>query len=47
MALANFNHVVMEKFSGTEPEDDADGFVKQVEQKIKVTLGQLPAPGND
>ena len=47
MAQANFNDVVMEKFSGTEPEDDADAFVKQVEHKIKVTLGQLPAPGND
>ena len=47
MAQANFNDVVMEKFSGTEPEDDADAFVKQVENKIKVTLGQLPAPGND
>ena len=47
MVQANFNDVVMEKFSGTEPEDDADAFVKQVEHKIKVTLGQLPAPGND
>ena len=37
----------MEKFSDTEPEDDADAFVKQVEHKIKVTLGQLPAPSNE
>ena len=47
MAQANFNDVVMEKFAGTEPEDDADASIKQVEHKIKVTLGQLPAPGND
>ena len=47
MAQANFNDVVMEKFSGTEPEDDADAFIKQVEHKIKVALGQLPASGND
>ena len=47
MAQANFNDVLMEKVSGTEPEDDADAFVKQVEHKIKVTLGQFPAPGND
>ena len=47
MAQAKFNDVVMEKFSGTEPEDDANAFVKQVEYKIKVTLGQLPAPGYD
>ena len=47
MAQANFNDVVMEQFSVTEPEDDADAFVKQVEHKIKVTLGQLPAPGID
>ena len=37
----------MENFSGTEPEDDADAFFGQVEIKIKVTLGQLPAPGKD
>ena len=47
MAQANFKDVVMGKISGTEPEDDADAFVKQVEQEIKVTLGQLPAPRND
>ena len=47
MAQANFNDVVMEKISATEPEDDADAFVKQVQHKIKVTLGQLPAPSND
>ena len=34
----------MGKFSCTEPEDDADAFVKQVEHKIKITLGQLPTP---
>ena len=37
MAQANFKDVVMEKFSGYEPEDDADAFVEQVEHKIKVT----------
>ena len=47
MAQANFNDVVIEKFSGSEPEDDAHAFVKQVEHKIRVTLGQLAAPGND
>ena len=47
MAQASFNDVVMEKFSGTQPEDDADAIVKQVEQKIKVALGQLPGLGND
>ena len=45
MAKASFNDVVMEKFSCTEPGDDADAFVKQVEHTIEVTLGQLPAPG--
>ena len=45
MAHANFKDVVMAKFSGTEPEDDADAFVKQIEHKNKVTF--LPAPGND
>ena len=47
MAQANSNDVVMETFSGTEPEDDADVFVRQAEHRIKVILGQLPAPGND
>ena len=47
MAQANFNDVVMKKFSCTGPEDDADAFVKQVEHRSKVTLEQLPAPGND
>ena len=44
MAQVNFNDVAMEKFSGNEPEADAGAFLKQVEDKIKVTLGQLPAP---
>ena len=48
MAQSNFKDVVMKNLSGTESEDDdADAFVKQVEHKTKVTLGQLPAPGND
>ena len=37
MAQAKFNDVVMEKFSRTEPEDDANAFVKQIEHKKKVT----------
>ena len=46
MARANFIDVVMETFSGTEPEDDTNAFFKQSNYKFKVTLGQLPAPGN-
>ena len=37
MAQANFKDVVMEQVAGTEPEDDADAFVKQVDRKIKLT----------
>ena len=47
MVQANFNDVVMVKFSGTEPEVDVDAFVKHVEHKVKKTLGQLLAPSND
>ena len=37
MAQANVKEIMIETFSGTEPEDDADAFVKQVEHKIKIT----------
>ena len=47
MAQADFSDAVIEKFSVTEPKNDADGFDEQIEHKIKVTLGQLPAPVND
>ena len=47
MAQAKFDDLVMEKMSGTAPEDDADAFVEQVEPKIVVTLGQLPVSDND
>ena len=47
MAQANCNDVLIETFSVNKTEVDADVFVKQVEHKIKINLGQLPAPGND
>ena len=42
MAQAIFNDVVLEQISGTEPEDDADAFVKQVEQKIRYLQDYCP-----
>ena len=43
----NFSDLVLEKFSGCEPEEDADNFVRSCEHRIKVTLGRIPAGGDD
>ena len=42
-----FNDIVLEKFSGTEPEEDAENFLRSCEHRIKVTLGRIPANGDE
>ena len=39
--------LAFDKFSGTDPDQDADSFVQLIERKINIALGDAPADLDD
>ena len=39
--------LALDKFSGTDPDQDAQSFVQLIERKINFTLGDVPADPDD
>ena len=39
--------LAIDKFSGTDPDQDADSFIQLIERKINFALGDAPADAGD